>query len=524
MRYAFNGDLDTEERLSFDVLIIGAGIAGLYTALHIDESYSCCILTKEGVEISNSWLAQGGIAAAIATDDAPDLHLDDTLIAGAGLCDERAVRVLVEEGPGDIRTLQSMNVPFDLDDEGDLQITREGGHRKSRVVHAGGDATGRETVKSLARLTAVRSNVAFMGRSFFVDLLTDGNNKVTGAVALGSDGRYVYIDSPNVVVATGGIGQVYKTSTNPSVATGDGIAAAMRAGAGLKGVEFIQFHPTGLWASAEESRSFLISEAVRGEGGLLVNSKGERFMTGRHELGELAPRDIVAREIVREMARTGEDHVYLDITSKSREFLSRRFPTIYGECLSRDIDISRDLIPVCPVQHYLIGGIGTDLAARTTIDGLYACGEAAATGVHGANRLASNSMLECLVFGRRAAADINARLAAASMRGAGGVHSAAASPVLPDNLEVRPELAADLRGLRTEIQALMNEYGAVLRTGPGMTKALERVREIKAMLESACAPGREYIETLNIATIAGAILEAALARRESVGAHYVSVI
>lgn len=511
MRYAFSGDIDIAGHYEFDVLVIGAGIAGLYTALHIDENYSCCILTKESVEISNSWLAQGGIAAAISTDDTPKLHYDDTLIAGAGLCDPSAVKVLVEEGPGDIRTLVSMNVPFDLNDEGFLQITREGGHRKRRVVHAGGDATGRETVKSLARLVATRSNVSFMGHSFFVDILT-GDGGAAGALIIGPDGLYHIIDCPNVVIATGGIGQVYLTSTNPSVATGDGLAAAMRAGANLTGIEFIQFHPTGLWDPNCRGRSFLISEAVRGEGGLLKNAAGERFMLGKHELNELAPRDIVARAIVREMERTGDDHVYVDITAQSREYLSHRFPTIYNECLSRDIDISRDWIPVCPVQHYLIGGISTDLCARTSIPGLYACGEAAATGVHGANRLASNSMLECLVFGRLAAQDINARIEA----GAGPAGTPASVPSLP----ALPEPESDFSALREEIQTLMNEYGSVIRNRQGLETALKRISEIRALLEKSFFPGREYVEILNIATLACAILEAALARKESVGAHY----
>jgi L-aspartate oxidase len=510
MRYAFNGDVEVAQRLDVDVLIIGSGIAGLYTALNIDEKYRCCILTKESVEISNSWLAQGGIAAAISTDDTPSLHFDDTLLAGAGLCDEKAVRVLVEEGPSDIRTLVNMNVHFDLNDDGDLQITREGGHRKNRIVHAGGDATGRETVKALARLVATRRNVSFMSHSFFVDVLTGEDGSVKGAMILGPLGVYYVVDCPNIIIATGGIGQVYIKSTNPSVATGDGIAAAMRAGAKTKGLEFIQFHPTGLWSENKEGRAFLISEAVRGEGGLLKNAEGVRFMEGTHELAELAPRDIVARAIYREMELTNTDHMFVDITSKSAEFLSRRFPTIYNECLGRGIDISKDWIPVCPVQHYLIGGIETDLNAKTNIEGLYICGEAASTGVHGANRLASNSMLECLVFGRRAAAHVNKRLETLGNR------SQAEVPTL----ENRSSYNGNLKELRHEIQCLMNENGYVIRTKEGMEKALSRISAIKEELQNNFLQGREYIETLNIASIAVAILQAALARKESVGAHY----
>lgn len=510
MRYATNEFNSKTEHLSFDVIIIGAGIAGLYTALHIDDKYSCCILTKEDVEVSNSWLAQGGIAAAISLDDTPTFHFEDTMIAGAGLCDENAVRVLVSEGPQDIRRLVEMHVPFDLDDEGDLDITREGGHRRRRIVHAGGDATGRETVKALAHLVAARNNVTFMPHNFCADILTGEYGQVTGCAVLDGTETLYIIDSPNVVLATGGIGQVYKVSTNPAIATGDGLAAAVRAGAQLNGMEFIQFHPTGLWTDKRENRAFLISESVRGEGGLLKNKKGQRFMVGQHELNELAPRDIVARAITQEMKDSGEDHVFVDITEKSPEYLEHRFPTIYHECMKRGMDISKTWIPVCPVQHYLIGGICTDLNARTDVQGLYACGEAASTGVHGANRLASNSMLECLVFGRRAAENINTRL-----------HQGAA--VAPSKLptpQERPLEKVDFAAIRQEIQELMNEYCFVVRTEKGMETARAQIAAIVERLENSFYPGKAYIETLNLATIALDILGAALKRRESVGAHY----
>jgi len=511
MRFATDELSDNTQHMQFDVVVIGAGIAGLYTALHIDERHSCCILTKEDAEVSNSWLAQGGIAAAISLDDAPIYHFEDTMVAGAGLCDENAVRVLVSEGPSDIRSLVEMQVPFDLDNEGDLDITREGGHRRRRIVHAGGDATGRETVKALAHLVSLRPNVTFMPHNFCVDILTDENGTVTGCAVLdGTDSLYI-IDSPNVVLATGGIGQVYKISTNPSVATGDGLAAAVRAGANLKDMEFIQFHPTGLWSGKHENRAFLISESVRGEGGLLKNSAGERFMFGKHELNELAPRDIVARAITKELIRSGETHVFVDISSQPRDYLEHRFPTIFHECLKRGIDISKDWIPVCPVQHYLIGGIQTDLDARTRVEGLYACGEAASTGVHGANRLASNSMLECLVFGRRAAAHINGRLVEM-----GEVKQS----ILPAPEKSRPVVKRDFGALRIEIQQLMNDYGSVLRNEKGLNTALGRISEIADELSNSYYPGKEYIETLNIATLATDILKAALLRHESVGAHY----
>lgn len=510
MRYATNNFPEDTKHLEFDVIIIGAGIAGLYTALHIDERYRCCILTKEDVEVSNSWLAQGGIAAAISLDDRPIYHLEDTITAGAGLCDKEAVKLLVSEGPQEVRSLVEMQVPFDLNIDGDLDITMEGGHHRRRIVHAGGDATGRETVKALAHLVSQRPNVSFMPHTFCADILTGDDNSVTGCVVLDSEGKLIILDSPNIVLATGGIGQVYKVSTNPAIATGDGLAAAVRAGAKLKGMEFIQFHPTGLWTDKDENRAFLISESVRGEGGLLKNSDGVRFMVGQHELAELAPRDIVARGITKEMEKRGEDHVFVDITSKDIDYLEHRFPTIYSECKSRGIDISKDWIPVCPVQHYLIGGIHTDLEAQTSVDGLFACGEAASTGVHGANRLASNSMLECLVFGRRAASRINSRLAGTEYI------KSSETPII----DARPIVEHDFTAIRHEIQKLMNEYCFVVRTEKGMLTAKERILEIIAELENSYYPGRAYIETLNIATIARDILDAAIERKESVGAHY----
>lgn len=510
MRYAYNGDIGIDKHLHFDVVIVGAGLAGLYTALNIDEKYSCCVLSKEGVDISNSWLAQGGIAAAIAPDDSPILHFEDTIIAGAGLCDEKAVHVLVDEGPEDIKTLVSMHVPFDVTESGELQITLEGGHRKNRIVHAGGDATGREAVKVLAAIAAQRPNLTFVGHTLFMDVLTDENGAVCGALVHNSFGGYSIIHTRNVVICTGGIGQVYKSSTNPVIATGDGIAAAQRAGAVLKNLEFIQFHPTGLYTPDGEGRAFLISEAVRGEGGLLKNREGVRFMLGAHELNELAPRDIVARAIVRELEKSGEKCVYLDITARDREFLSARFPTIYNECLRRGIDISRDWIPVRPVQHYMIGGIATDLYGQTAVPGLYACGEAAYTGVHGANRLASNSMLECLVFGRRAAQTINQAIPN---------QAALVDKDLPA-VPKRRQTVLNLARTRDRIQQLMNDYGGVIRNRAGMETALTQITAILTELESSYDESQEYVEALNIATVAKAILTAALARKESVGAHY----
>ena len=510
MRFAIDGSVKAEKTLSYDVVIVGAGLAGIYTALNIDERYSCLILAKDRIEISNSWYAQGGIAAAISQDDAPIFHQEDTLIAGAGLCDKDAVGVLVAEGPYDISRLVALQVPFDINEYGDLQITREGGHRKNRIVHAGGDATGRETVKALAHIAAQRSNISFSENTCFYDIVQDSDGAVSGIIVKKEDREFDLVKTSRVVIATGGIGQVYKSTTNPSVATGDGLAAAMRAGAQVKNIEFIQFHPTGLWSPEPEDREFLISEAVRGEGGLLKNSDGDRFMEGQHELNELAPRDIVTRAVVKELQRSGEDHVFVDITHKSEDYLKRRFPTIYEECLKRGINIAHDWIPVCPVQHYLMGGIETDLDGHTSIKGLYAAGEAAYTGVHGANRLASNSMLECLVFGRRAAEDINRALQA---------HPEGVNPLIPQ-LPVRLESTLDYTALRTEVKSLMSQYGYVARSDKGLTYALEKIEEILKRLQSVYDNKNVYLETLNIAAVAMAILTAAYKRPESIGSHY----
>ncbi|NLA86311.1 MAG: FAD-binding protein, partial [Clostridiales bacterium] len=353
-------------------------------------------------------------------------------------------------------------------------------------------------------------NVAFSEDTCFYDVITDESNAISGIVVKKDDKDYWLIETQKVVIATGGIGQVYKSTTNPSVATGDGIAAAMRAGAVIKNIEFIQFHPTGLWSPVPEDREFLISEAVRGEGGLLKNKDGVRFMEGTHELNELAPRDIVARAIVKELQRSGDDHVFVDITAKSEEYLKNRFPTIYEECLRRGINIAHDWIPVCPVQHYLMGGIETDLNGRTNIKGLYAAGEAAYTGVHGANRLASNSMLECLVFGRRAAEDINRTL---------NNNQPSLKAVIPQ-IPARDKSELNYKAIRQHIKDLMNDYGYVTRSGRGLTYALGQVGAILKQLEAVHDDTNAYLETLNIATVANAILTAALGRADSIGSHY----
>lgn len=498
----------SNSRYETDILIIGCGLAGLYTALHIDPRLRVLFVTKEGADTSNSWLAQGGIAAAVGAGDDPALHFADTLEAGAGLCDEAAVRVLVEEGPREIETLRGLTVPFDLTPDGKLSVTREGGHRRNRVVHAGGDATGRETVKTLAPIAQIRTNIEFWERGFFGDLITDGL-QVTGAHILAADGVMRTVSARCVILCAGGSGRIYGRTTNPAVATGDGIAAAYRAGAKLKNMEFVQFHPTGLYeGESSAGRAFLITEALRGEGALLRNAGGERFMAGQHPLEELAPRDIVARAIAREM-QAGSPCVYLDIRERGRAFLEKRFPTVYAECARRGIALERDMIPVSPVQHYMVGGIATGLYAETTLKGLYAVGENACTGVHGANRLASNSMLECLVFGRRCAEHI---------------HQSAPERAVLRETQPPPHAAAEadvkLERLRRDIRAVCDRDAYILRTPSGMARGAEALRWIveEARQIPVC---RESRETLNMAQTALCVLESAAKRGESVGTHFV---
>ena len=495
--------------LKCDALIVGAGLAGLYAALNIDPGLKCLIVTKEDVKTSNSWLAQGGIAAAVSPQDKPRYHYEDTLTAGAGLCDAEAVRVLVEEGPSDIETLVRMKVPFDLNDDGELHITGEGGHTYSRVVHAGGDATGRETVKVLAQIAMSRDNIQFVPNLFLTGIAKRSDGSCQGAVFTDTaSGGLTAIRARGVILATGGIGRIYARTTNPPAATGDGIAAAYRAGADVTRMEFIQFHPTALYLPDRDS-TFLISEALRGEGAKLVNREGVPFMEGVHPLKELAPRDVVARAIFDEMCKTGEPCVFLDITGRPPSELRARFPTITEECLRHGIDASKDPIPVSPAQHYLMGGVAADLNSQSSIERLYACGESGCSGVHGANRLASNSMLECLVFGRRAAKHISGL----SQPADGGVEFA-------ETFEGGGGSTPDIPRIRRELGTLCQTYAGVLRTREGVEKGMAALEDLEAHMDGA-RPYKDSLETANMLTVARRVLEACRERRESVGAHSV---
>ena len=509
-RYLLNFESERLEQIKTDVLIVGSGIAGLYAALHISEKLSCMVITKtDKIEKSNSWLAQGGIAAVISPTDNIESHIADTLEAGAGLCNEEAVRVLVSEGPDNIRELIHMDVPFDTNPEGELQIGREGGHSCRRIVHCGGDATGRETTKRLGQLVMARPNIEVRFSTYLIDILTE-NGAVVGALIY--DGSLKTVVCSNVLLATGGIGHVYRYTTNPRGSIGDGIAAAMRAGAKTDLMEMVQFHPTTLLSTSDKSRLFLISEAVRGEGGILRNLRGEAIMENVHRLKDLAPRDVVTRAILADMERTGDEYALLDVSGMTEDFFSHRFPTIYARCKEEGIDVPNQPIPIHPAQHYFMGGISTDLNGMTNIDGLYAAGECACTGIHGANRLASNSMLECLVFGRRVAQHIDERTRI------GQDHLTLESDVLTDERIVS---RAEVSGKHEMLRKLMSKYVGAVKTKEGLAYAEREIRKMFAEMDEAALSTVEEFELFNMITVADKIVSSALARDKSVGAHYI---
>ena len=511
LRYLTNFDTGEMASEKWDVVVIGSGIAGLYTAVNLDPSLKVCVLSKETMDENNSYLAQGGIAAAIGADDMPVYHFMDTIKAGAGHCNEEAVNVLVEEAPRDIDILCQLGTNFDRNLDGTLTTTREGGHGRFRIVHALGDATGKEVVDSLLRTCRKRNNITIKENCFVIDLLL-AEGRCAGvliAESIDTEASKKVLYCRSIICASGGVGQVYKNTTNSEVVTGDGISMTYRAGAILTDMEFVQFHPTGFYKPTFEGSRFLISEAVRGEGGILLNVNHERFMFRYNEMGEVAPRDIVSRAIFSEMKKTGSDHVFLDITHKDADYLRNRFPTIYDRCLKEGIDITKDYIPVSPVQHYFMGGIRTDLVGRTNIEGLYACGEAANTGVHGANRLASNSLLEGLVFGRRCAGDINKGIAKYKLE-----------EIHVSNTSKKSGKPLDIREIRNEIKSQMDAYAGIERNGPDMEKALMRIEGIVNRLEEADLGSISAMETLNMAYIAALIFKSAIARKNNCGSHY----
>jgi L-aspartate oxidase len=508
-------------RLQTDVLVIGSGIAGLCFALRAAEQASVALITKKSSAESATNYAQGGIAAVMGEDDSFGAHESDTLAAGAGLCRPDVVRFVVEHGPAAIRSLLELGVHFDARKTGGgFDLGREGGHTRRRVLHAA-DFTGQEIERALVERAEKHPRIRLLPHFVGVDLVTSeklglpGARRVVGAYVLdAATGEVSTVEARVVLVATGGCGKVYLYTSNPDIASGDGIAMAYRAGASVANMEFIQFHPTCLFHP--EARSFLISEAVRGEGGILRTRAGDAFMRRHHSLADLAPRDVVARAIDAELKRSGDDCVYLDCTHLDGGFLRQRFPNIYQRCLTYGFDMAKQPLPVVPAAHYLCGGVRTDLRGETDVANLFAAGEVACTGLHGANRLASNSLLEGVVFGQAAADEALRRLAA-------GIE---APPRIPDwdpGSAVDPSEAILVNANWDEIRRLMWNYVGIVRSDKRLERAARRLRTLREEI-------REYywhvkvtpdlLELRNLALVAELIVRCASARKESRGLHY----
>ena len=489
-----------------DFIVVGAGIAGLRASVELASAGRVLCLAKREVTESNTQYAQGGIAAALSDDDEVRLHLEDTLKAGDGLCNEEAVRILVEEGPPRIEELIEWGTEFDRAGT-KIAFTREGAHSRSRVLHAHGDSTGREIGRALYLKASALTSVTFREFEYTTSLLLrDG--RVVGVRVLDQSGQSHDIYASSVLLATGGLGQVYSDTTNPPVATGDGVAMAYRAGAEISDMEFVQFHPTALFL--KKAPRFLLSEALRGEGAYLRNYELKRFMLKYHEAAELAPRDVVARAIAHELdiTKRPDAAVYLDLTHLDSERVRKRFPTIYATCMQYNIDIADELVPVRPAAHYAMGGVRTDLNGRTSLPGLYAAGEVACTGVHGANRLASNSLLEGLVYGARAAHTMREQLRSTD------APAAPAKGAVASNNGQSPEVEK----LIATVQSLMWQHVGVVRDGKALQQVVPELRAIQGRLPASA--DRRSHEAANIVETGLLIARSALAREESRGAHY----
>jgi len=503
-----------------DFLILGSGLAGLTAALHLCRHGRVLLMTKRGIGQSNSDWAQGGIACVVDPSDTFDGHVDDTLSAGAGLCKEDVVRAIVESGPERIRELEDWGVEFERNGDHRYDLGTEGGHSRRRVLHAG-DITGHVVISSLVERVRNEPNIEIHPNAMAIDLVTtgwigsDAESRCIGAYILDIDtGKIFGACAPNTILATGGAGKVYLYTTNPDLATGDGIAMAWRAGLPILNMECVQFHPTCLFHP--ENKSFLISEAVRGEGAVLVNGAGESF-TERHDpRGSLAPRDIVARAIDDEIKRRGDACVYLDITSKSRAFLQKRFPNIYAECMKYGIDMATDPVPVVPAAHYFCGGVEADVMGRTALKGLYAAGEVTCTGLHGANRLASNSLLEAMVCAYNAAQQIIAR----------HENNGWTPPEIPDwqhGDAVPSDEAVVVEHNWNEVRTCMWDYVGIVRTNKRLERALSRIHNLRREIRQYYLDyyvTSDVLELRNLADVAELVVRCAFLREESRGLHY----
>lgn len=491
-----------------DVLIIGTGLAGLFAAINIDSKYKVYVITKTEIQNSNSKLAQGGIAVEFNENkDLHESHIQDTLRAGAYLNDETAVRYLVNNAYEAVKKLIDFGVRFDLDKQHNFLFTMEGGHSTKRILHSGGDATGFNVIGDLITIANSKNNITFITNTMALDLIKK-KNKITGAIVLENEARHYVIYAKKTLIATGGVGSVYGSTTNDLNATGDGIGMAYRAGCEFQNMEFVQFHPTALYSEFHVSRNrFLISEALRGEGAYLINVEKERFMKKYDpERMELAPRDIVSQAIYREMYDTWTGHVYLDTTHLDPKYLEKRFPTIFNFCKQQGYILGMDLIPVAPAEHFLCGGIKTDLLGHTNIDNLYATGESAYTGVHGANRLASNSLLECLVFSLAAARDMNTSI----------------DDTLETNgfvIEELPNYNYNYKPIRKKIGDYMDEHVSIVRNEQGLDLTRKVFEDIEANLLKHPNLTKYYYETLNMVQTALLITNSALERKDSIGCH-----
>jgi len=519
-RYLINPKFSIKTYPYSDCIIIGSGIAGLSTAIRLSE-HDIKVITKSSPSTSTTWYAQGGIAAAIKKPDWWKKHFEDTIVAGQGLSDEKAVEILAKNAPSMIEKLIEIGTKFDIV-EGEISLTTEGGHSHARVLHAGGDATGEEIEKKLVSFTKGLKQVDFNSDYFVLDILTS-KNKCFGVIGLDLKKNNLEIHpSSNVLIATGGIGQLYELSTNPSISTGDGIAMAYRAGADIMDIEFVQFHPTVF--RTNDNRLFLISEALRGEGAYLRDCRGNRFMVGKHHQEELAPRDIVVKEMIKTMDKSKCNFVYLDATHIAESHLKIRFPNIISKLKENGLDLKRDLIKVSPAEHYLSGGIKIDYDGKTSIEGLYSCGETSATGAHGANRLASNSLMEGLVYGWKIYQDIEKKLGSQSknieretLSGINKIIEESKNTVKNNNAPASAGI--DIKTLISSLRGIMSTEVGILRDRSGLDKAKEFIDFHIGNQNLYNKKDINMLEFVNMLTVADLIIKAAIIREESRGTH-----